>query len=53
MPFHLKNVLSKCGFHINTPMGQSGNMRVKIQMVPQGSTPLGIKRRLDLGVRMG
>jgi hypothetical protein len=36
-----------------TLVGHSCNMRIKLKMVPQGSTPLGIKRCLDLGVQMG
>jgi hypothetical protein len=43
MPFHLKNVLSRCKFHIGTTLvGALSNMKVRPKMVLQGLIILGV-----------
>jgi hypothetical protein len=49
MPFHLRDVLSGCKLHIGTTLvGHYGDMRVRLEMIPQGLTPLGVGIHLNL-----
>ncbi len=54
MPLQLRIVLNRCRLHIKTTLvGHSGNMKVRLEMVPQDLTPLRIRKHPDLGVQMG
>ncbi len=54
IPFSLRSPLNECGLHIEiTLVVHYSDMRVRPEMAPWGSTPLGVGIHPDLRFQMG